>query len=813
MKLYYKLIILSIINLVGFSTFGQMAKTKIISNLNAKSSENYQSFAFDGSWCWFSDPRAVYYEGQHKRTYCGWIDSYGNIIMSAYDHTTGQLQSHKLFSNLEIDDHDNPSILIDHDGYIYVFFQKHSTKEGVHMMKSEFPEDIFHWTSDRILYLNDTLKYPGWIDSYTYCNPVQLSSENNKIYIFWRGIDGKPTFSFSSDGGENWSKGKIMIMPDRNYNFRRPYVKIYSTGKDKIHILFTDGHPRKEKQNSVYYMCYYKGAFHKADGTIIKNITDDAVNPREADVIYDAQKSNQKAWVWDVAEDEKGNPVVAYAKFPNDSIHIYCYAFWNGEKWQNFDLINSGKWFPKTLVGEKETEPNYSGGMNIDKESTNTLYLSVNRDSVFEIEKWSLDVHSKKWQIENITKGSKKDNVRPFAIRGAKEDNPLQLFWMQNTQYIGFGLTFLFKDMIPFEKRLHTSIKSNLLSPTMNDFLDSAQIVAKMRQTADWQLANPDDSERTDWLWGSFYIGLYQLYKITNDERYLNELMNVGQAANWQPMSSIFNADRLAITDVWASLYDITSNPKIIDKTKFVLDIYLSRGFQNLNLSINKLNNPHAFEWWTWCDALYMAPQVFAHISKITGEKKYLDYMDTAWWKTSDYLYSKADSLFYRDDRFFDKKTKNGKKIFWARGNGWVIGGLARILDLLPENYPDRIKYEIQFKQMATKLISLQRPDGLWTLSLLDPEEIPVSETSGSAFFTYALAWGINNGLVDSVYKPSVIKSWIALTKRINNEGRLGYVQQVAANPFQFTENQWQLYATGAYLLAGKEILKLVEIN
>jgi len=806
----YKKIIIMLLVGCQLSASSQFVKQLKVKN-SGKNSETFQSFTFDGAWCWFSDPRAVYFEGKYKRTYSGWIDSYGDILIASYDHTTKQILSKKIFNNFDADDHNNPSILIDNKGYITVFFSTHGKKDPIHSFKSKFPEDILNWNAEKLLDLNDKDKYPDFTNSYTYYSPIQLSDENNKLFLFWRGMDAKPTLATSTDNGNTWSKGKIFIMPNRIYKMRRPYVKVYSSGKNKIHIIFTDGHPRDEKQNNVYYMYYQNGAFYKANGQMIKNVTEDAVTPNEADIVYDALQTNQKAWVWDVAEDKQGNPVIAYAKFPNDSTHIYSYATWNGNMWNNMDLINSGGWFPKTKKNFTEPEPNYSGGLSIDKETPNVLYLSVKRDSVFEIEKWTLQTNNKFWKVESITKGSSKDNVRPFAVRGAKDGNPLQVLWMQNTRYIHYAAAGLKSYPLNFNERYLTAIKTCISSPTLTNPVDSAQIVAKMCQTADWQLATAEKSSRTDWIWGTFYLGLKDLFEITKDNRYFNELENVGEAAKWQPWTDIFNADRLTITDVWASLYDITHNPTMIDKTKFTLDIYLTRGLKNANMSFIKEKNPELFEWWTWCDGLFMAPQIFAHMTKITGEKKYLNYMNNHWWKTSDYLYSKADSLYFRDDRYFEEKSTNGKKVFWARGNGWVLGGLARVLDYMPKDFEDRPKYEEQFKQMTAKILSIQRPDGLWTVSLLDPEELLQSETSGSAFYTFALAWGINKGLIDPKYKSNVIKAWSALTSRINENGRLGYVQQVAGSPYPFYENQSHAYATGAYLLAGKEILTLIK--
>ena len=50
------------------------------------------------------------------------------------------------------------------------------------------------------------------------------------------------------------------------------------------------------------------------------------------------------------------------------------------------------------------------------------------------------------------------------------------------------------------------------------------------------------------------------------------------------------------------------------------------------------------------------------------------------------YLYDKEEHLFYRDHRYFAKREANGKKVFWGRGNGWVLGGLVEILQALPKD-------------------------------------------------------------------------------------------------------------------------------
>jgi rhamnogalacturonyl hydrolase YesR len=320
-------------------------------------------------------------------------------------------------------------------------------------------------------------------------------------------------------------------------------------------------------------------------------------------------------------------------------------------------------------------------------------------------------------------------------------------------------------------------------SPTVNDVFTKDGIEKLMRRTADWQIANPVRKYYTqnihilDWHYAAFFVGLMDLYEQTGDDRYRSEMYNIGKRYNWKTLDDILHADRVAIIDMYQRLYEKHKDPAILEKAKWAMDIIMSRG-TGKKVMVHFKDNVYYNEWLTWCDALFMSPPVFTRMTKITGEQKYENYMNAMWWKTSDYLYDKQDSLYYRDDNFIGQLSDNGKKIFWSRGNGWVIAGLARILRDLPQNSPHRPRFEQQFKEMAHKLLSLQRPEGLWTVSLVDPEYLPMGESSGSSFFTYALAYGLNSNLIDAKYRPQVEKAWKALSANVNQNGRLGYVQQ-----------------------------------
>jgi rhamnogalacturonyl hydrolase YesR len=214
-------------------------------------------------------------------------------------------------------------------------------------------------------------------------------------------------------------------------------------------------------------------------------------------------------------------------------------------------------------------------------------------------------------------------------------------------------------------------------------------------------------------------------------------------------------------------------------------------------------------DWW-WCDALFMAPPTLARLYKATGKVEYLDYLDREWWTTSALLYDPQEHLYFRDSSYFDKREANGRKVFWLRGNGWVMGGLARVLDYMPAHYRTRSKYVTRFREMAAAVVKLQGDDGLWRSGLLDPQAYALPEVSGSAFLTYGLAWGVNRRILDrKAYLPVVKKAWAGLLAHVYSDGRLGSIQPVGAAPGQFKPTSSYVYGVGAFLLAGSEVDRL----
>lgn len=213
---------------------------------------------------------------------------------------------------------------------------------------------------------------------------------------------------------------------------------------------------------------------------------------------------------------------------------------------------------------------------------------------------------------------------------------------------------------------------------------------------------------------------------------------------------------------------------------------------------------------WTWSDALFMSPPALALAARATGDARYLDFMNRMWWKTTDYLYDREERLYFRDSRFFDQRSANGKKIFWSRGNGWVLAGLARVLEEMPADYPERGRYVALFREMASKLAALQLTDGYWRSNLLDPDSTPLPETSGTAFFVYGLAWGVNRGILErAAFEPVIRRGWSALVRATHPNGMLGYVQRIGDQPGDTSRDGTEIYGIGALILAGTEVHRL----
>jgi rhamnogalacturonyl hydrolase YesR len=346
-----------------------------------------------------------------------------------------------------------------------------------------------------------------------------------------------------------------------------------------------------------------------------------------------------------------------------------------------------------------------------------------------------------------------------------------------------------------------------------------AEVLALGRKVADWQLSRMDNFDYTrtykhntvdprGWIQGAMYTGVAAFADRTGDPKYAKAILDHGAAQSWQLGRRPLHADDHVIGQSWLWAYGKTPDPVRIAALKARFDAILANPpTEDLNFQ-DGVGEPPCQTRWCWSDALYMAPATWVGLSKATGDARYTAYADKEFWATTDYLLDKDNTLYFRDSRYLTRRDDKGRKIFWSRGNGWSYAGIVNVLKLLPADHPSRPRYIALFKAMSDELVAIQKPDGYWAPSLLAPEGSP-PETSGTAFFTYGLAWGVNTGVLKGPrYSRAVTNGWRALERAVTPEGKLTWVQQVGYAPEQVEPDDTQLYGVGALLLAATEVGK-----
>jgi rhamnogalacturonyl hydrolase YesR len=355
------------------------------------------------------------------------------------------------------------------------------------------------------------------------------------------------------------------------------------------------------------------------------------------------------------------------------------------------------------------------------------------------------------------------------------------------------------------------------------------KLPAKKKVMADMVLANdyfmkewPDPGakvtvkgvtrESTLWTRAVYYEGLMAMYKLDPQKKYYDYAVSWGDTHQWLPRDGRItrNADNQCAAQTYIDLYLIDKKPERIAKMKECVDLMV---------------NSDKSDDWNWVDALQMAMPVFARFGAITNDNKYYERMYDIYNYTKTVhggkgLYNPVDHLWWRDKDFVPPyKEPNGADCYWSRGNGWVIAAMARVLEVMPKNAPHRDEYSTVLKEMAAALIPLQREDGFWNVSLKDPTHFGGKELSGTALFTYAMAWGINNKLLDKkTYLPVLTKAWNAMSKDcLHPDGKLGFVQGTGKEPkdgqpvsYDSTPD-FDDYGLGCFLLAGTEVYKLAK--
>lgn len=328
-----------------------------------------------------------------------------------------------------------------------------------------------------------------------------------------------------------------------------------------------------------------------------------------------------------------------------------------------------------------------------------------------------------------------------------------------------------------------------------------------------WQETN---SPEVSAFWDNavYFTGNMEAYRLTGNARYLefsdkwarhNKWSGATETdpAKWQyktygeGQQHVLFGDWQVCFQTYLDMYEMNPDPYKITRATEVMSHECSM---------------NTTDFWWWADALYMGMPVMSKMYKATGDCKYLDKMYDCFAFADNLMFDKDEHLYYRDGKYVypAHKTDAGQKDFWARGNGWVLAGLAKVLSDVPASYRHRAALAERFCQLAAAASGCQQADGYWTRSMLDPKQSEGPETSGTALLAYGIMWGINNGLLARAdYEAVVEKAWLYLsTVALQPDGAVGYVQPVGEKAIKgqmLTAENVTAFGTGAFLLAACE--------
>jgi rhamnogalacturonyl hydrolase YesR len=301
------------------------------------------------------------------------------------------------------------------------------------------------------------------------------------------------------------------------------------------------------------------------------------------------------------------------------------------------------------------------------------------------------------------------------------------------------------------------------------------------------------------WRYCTFFAGMMAAYRATGEPAYRDSTRAWAERHDWELGRDKQDPNDHCVGQVYAELYAERPHERRLENTRAVLKRVIGRGESGT-------------EMWDWVDALFMAPPALARLAEVTNTPGTFDFVARRFREASRPLFDSTHGLYYRDIRFKDWTASNGRPVFWARGNGWVVAGIVRVLQSLPSGHPARPWFERRFRTLAASIAAQQQRSGFWRPSLLDPTDVPSPETSGTGLFCYAFAWGVNEGLLNRRrYAPVARNAWRALAGAVRPDGRLAWVQPPHSRPAPVAESDTYPYGSGALLLAGSQVLQMME--
>lgn len=686
------------------------------------------------------------------------------------------------------DAHNVASMMVDGEGIIHIAFDHHGA-----------PLNYCRGVAPGSLELGDK-------------EPMVGTDEDDVTYPeFYRIGDGDLLFAYRSgrSGRGNLVLNRYILSEHRwqrvhdvlidGQDQRNAYWQLYADPAGTLHLSWVWRETWLVETN--HDLCYARSTdggqtWQHADGTPYElPITAD--NAEYACLIpQGSELINQTS----MTADADGHPYIAtYWRDAEDSIPQYRLVWHDGTAWQ------------QTIVGQRTQPFSLAGGgtklipiarprLVTDGRAAYYVFRDAERGSRVSLS-YTDQISGGNWQTIDLTT-TPVDAWEPSIDNELwKTDGRLHIFVQQTQQGDG-------EHTVEAEPTMVSVLE---VSPVGAD----QALEALNRANHYWQSTHKAEIKQF-WDNAAYHTGNMEAYALTGDTAYLNYSIRWAEHNDyWGARSTdttewkynygesddyVLFGDQQTCFQTYIDLYNLEPDDRKIARAREVMEYQMS--------------TPQNDYWW-WADGLYMVMPVMVKLYNATGNPQYSEKLYEYLLYADSIMYDAEAGLYFRDGKYvYPKHTSvNGLKDFWARGDGWVLCAMAKTLKELPKTDPHYSYYLNRYLTMAPAVAACQQPEGYWTRSLLDPEHAPGPETSGTAFFTYGLLWGINNGLLDeATYRPTILRAWNYLcTVALRADGKLGYVQPIGerAIPGQtINEESTADFGVGAFLLAASEMTR-----
>lgn len=405
--------------------------------------------ADEGAWCWLAAPRAVM-DGPTLVT--GSVSLDGDIQAVVTDLSDlGAITSvtHNVHADYDANDHNANAFVKTSDGRWTSFYSIHSYGE-IDYATTVSPNDLSAWTGHTDIGTNIE-EAPGSSFDFgaTYSNPHRLTNDADEVLLMWRGRSGEQGYSHGTYSPPTqswlWTDAEVLVdttLPD-NPNTglpARPYT-MYAQGDGRLGVAYNDDHPDREDANvnNVYYAEIRREtggnlAWYRADGTKIQNLSAGPLTTGQGEVVFDRDEADpsttgQNSWIEHVAYDDQHRPAITYATFietAEDNVyrHQYHRAKWNGTEWVDRVLVEDAGGSPADIENFNPSMTYYSGGIVMDPQDPDIVYLSKETGGTFEIFQYVTEDDGEAWDVTQLTDSPEGvENIRPYVPEGERDED------------------------------------------------------------------------------------------------------------------------------------------------------------------------------------------------------------------------------------------------------------------------------------------------------------------------------------------------------------------------------------------------------